>query len=158
MNNKQSEQVKPGEVNVISDAEAAVNAMRVAMANREAVMKSFTETREQVMKLLEVRSEEALKPMMQAKVLLQQAHTSAGLSDAQVPPHSHREESSDVKATPADSRQRLHMTLNNAFTVLLALQGAGGVAADTAREQAITGIADALAELVETEVDKLVQC
>lgn len=154
MTNKHSEQTNPGGGQVTSDTDAAVDAMRVAMSNREAVMKSYAESRDQVLKLLEARREEALKPMLQAKALLRQARASAGLADVAVPALNRKDTASGTEKTPADTRQELCRTLNNAFTVLLALQGAGGAAADSAREQAVAGIADALAVLVEAELNK----
>lgn len=154
MTSKQPEQSNPGGAPPTNDADAAVNAMRVAMSNRDAVMKSYAESRDQVLKLLEARREEALKPMLHAKALLRQAHASAGLADVAVPAFNHKDTAGGKENSPADARQALCRTLNNAFTVLLALQGAGGAAADSAREQAVAGIADALGALVEVELDK----
>ena len=154
MTNKQSDKTNPGGGPVASDADAAVNAMKVAMTNREAVMKSFAESRDQVLKLLEARREEALEPMLYAKALLRHAHAPVGSADVAVPPTIHKDTASGTATTPADARQALCRTLKNAFTVLLALQGAGGSAADSAREQAVAEIADALAATVEAELGK----
>jgi hypothetical protein len=154
MTSKQSDQTNPGGGSLTNDTDAAVNAMRVAMSNREAVMKSYADSRDQVLKLLEAQREEALKPMLHAKALLRQARASAGLTNVAETAPNRKDTTSGTEKTLADARQELRRTFNNAFTVLLALQGAGGAAADSAREQAVAGIADALDALIEAVLDE----
>ena len=158
MNDIQPEQSNPGEASATSSADAAVSAMGAAIANRNAVLKSFSERRDQIFKVLEAQREEALKPMLHSKELLQQAHESIGLANQHGPALTQHDKNNASKPEPADLRQRLCRTILNALTVLLALQGAGGSAADAAREQAVTAIADLLVELIETEVGRLMHC
>jgi len=155
MSGKRSRQSSPGDAHAAQSTDAAMNAMGMAMANRDAILKSLAERREQVFKLLDAQREEALKPMLRAEELLRQTHKSMGISDTSGAAPVKQESTHDDELAPADPRQRLCTTLTNAFTVLLALQGAGGVAADGARKRAVSGIADALADLVEAEVDRL---
>jgi hypothetical protein len=147
-------QIDPAEGPATIGADAAANAMGEAMANRDAILKSLSERREQVFKLLEAQRDEALKPMLRAKELLQQANTSLGLAARSDPTLNHRDSSNVGKPTPADSRQRLGRALINGQTVLSSLQGAGGAAAEASRNQAVSEITDALIELIEVEVDK----
>lgn len=158
MNGKLPEQSNPGEGPALNGADAAVSAMGAAMANRDAVLKSLTDRHEQVFKLLKAQREEALKPMLRAKELLQQSHASVGLTDQSGPGLIQHDSNNASQATSADPHQRLRHTLTNGLMVLLALQGAGGGAADAARDRAVSAIVETLAELVETEVDRRLHC
>jgi hypothetical protein len=158
MNSKLPEKTNPAEVSEINGVDAAVSAMGAAMANREAILKSFAERRDQVFKLLDAQREEALKPMLHAKELLQQAHATAGVAGHPGQAAIQHDVNNSCEGKTADSRQHLCRTFSNGFMVLLALQGAGGGAADAARDQAVSAIVDALVELVEAEVDKLLDC
>ena len=155
MNNKPLNHVDAGETTGNDDVDSVVDAIGAAMTNREAVLKSLADRREQVFKLLEEQREEALKPMLQAKKLLNQAKKSSSLAHVDRSAVNRQTVTDDATLSTADARLRLNRAVKNAFTVLSALQGAGGVAADEVREQAVTAIADALAKLVEQEVDKL---
>jgi len=158
MSTKPPEQTDPGETPAINGADAVVNAMGAAMTNRDAVLKSLAESQDQVFRLLEAQRDEALKPMLRAKELLRQARASAGAADVPGSPPLPRQPTKSSAQKSAEAHQRLCRRLSNTLTVFLALQGAGGAAADAAREQAVSGISDALAELVEAEVDKLLRC
>ncbi|MGD9163698.1 MAG: hypothetical protein PVF13_02950 [Chromatiales bacterium] len=147
-------QIEPAEGPANIGADAAVTAMGAAMANREAILKSLAERREQVFKLLEAQREEALKPMLQARELLQQAHASIGKTAHSAPALNHRDSNNGGKSMPVDSRQRLVHALINGLTVLLSLLGAGGAAAEASRDQAVSEITDAFIALIEAEVDK----
>ena len=158
MNDKPQEFTNPGEARARNGMDATISAMGAAMANREAVLKSLAESRDQVFKLLEERREEALRPMMRAKELLRQAQASTVTKSASGAVIIDQDPIRDAEATATDTRLRICQSLTQAFTVLSALQGAGGTAADAARKQAVVGIADALAELVEEEVDRILRC
>lgn len=157
MNDKQPEQIDPVAAAATNGADAAVSAMGAAMANREAVLKSLAERRDEVFKLLEAQREEALKPMLDAKQLLRQAQASVGLAAHSGSAFKRHDSSNHNEPKSADSRQRLSRALNKGLTVFLALQGAGGSAADAARNQAALEVADILAELIEKELDKLLR-
>lgn len=152
-----AEQIDSAEGSGITGADAAVNAMGAAIANREAILKSLAERREQVFKLLEAQRDEALKPMLQAKELLHQAHTSLGKMAHSVPALNHYDSSNAGKSMPVDSRQQLSHALINGLTLILSLQGAGGAAAEASRDQAVSEITDALIQLIEAELDKHLQ-
>lgn len=158
MNDKRSRQGNSDDARATPGTDATVNAMGAAMANRDAILKSLAERREQVFKLLETQREEALKPMLRAEELLRQTHESIGIPDTSGAPSVKQETTRADQPVSDDARQRLCTVFTNAFTVFLALQGAGGAAADSARKRAAAGITDALADLIEAEVDKLLHC
>jgi hypothetical protein len=158
MSDKQPEQTDPLAAAAANGADAAVSAMGAAMTNRDAILKSLAERRDEVFKMLEAQREEALKPMLDAKELLRQAQVSAGLAAQSGSAFKRHDSSSENEPKSADSRQRLSRALNKGLTVFLALQGAGGAAADAARNQAALEVADTLAELIEKEVEKLLHC
>jgi type VI protein secretion system component VasK len=149
-----SKQIDPAAAPAAPAADAAVNAMGVAMANRDAIMKSLFERREQVFELLEAQRDEALRPMLQAKDLLQQAHTSIDKTAHSSQPLIQSNSSDSDNSISSGSRQRLGHALGNGLMVLLSLQGAGGAAAKKSKDQAILEITDALIRLIESEVDK----
>jgi hypothetical protein len=158
MNSKPREQANAHGTPTASGVEAALDAMGAAMRNREAVLRSLAANRSQVFKLLEAQREDVLKPMLRAKELLDQAKVSADLTGISGSTVTERNPDGAFEPMPDDPRRRLRDSFTNGLTVLLALQGAGGSAADAARERAVASIAEALTEFVETEIDRFLRC
>ena len=131
----------------------AADAISAALANRDMIMRSLEERRQQVFKLLETQKQEALDSLARAREMLKApapaAGAPAGAWGAQTAP--------SATLPAAQSRESVRGRLAETLTVLCALQGAGGSAAQGLREQAVSGLVEALSELVAAEVARCLQ-